>query len=198
MLDFFIALFGGLYYGGKYAHEKSKLNKCNYKALLRQKQRDDLRSLLCISTEKENCVKEYILSGSHYEEICDNFAEDFKFVFGSKWIDMLRIPPLPPVLDPKIYKDEACYFDNPYNHIYWVYRLMLASKGRMDSWSLAMGMPIRGDKENREMGIKFAHCIERRLRQSGHPNLTFVLEEATLEPVIKIDTLCTHSYKRLW
>lgn len=198
MLDLFIALFGGLYYGGKYIHEKTKLNKYNYNASVWQKHCDDLRSSLCISIEDEYRVQDYVLTGVHYEEICESYAEDFEFVFGSKWIEALRIPPLPPVLDPKIYKDEAYYFGNPYNHIYWVYRLILASKGKVDSWSLTMGMPIRGSKENREMGIKFAQCIEKRLRQSGHPNLTFVLEEATLEPVIKIDTLCNHQYKRLW
>lgn len=198
MFNLFTALFGGLYYGGKYTHEKSKLNKYEKSREEYKKCYDDLQSSLCVSIEDENRVKDYVLTGNHYEEICDSYAEDFKFVFGSKWIDILRIPPLPPVLDPKLYKDEAYYFDNPYNHIYWVYRLILASKGKMDSWSLAMGMPIRGDKKNRELGIKFAHCIERRLRQSGYPNLTFVLEEASLEPVIKIDTLCNYSYKRLW
>lgn len=198
MFNLFTALFGGLYYGGKYTHEKSKINKYEKRMEEYEKSYNDLQSALCISFNSEQQIKEYILSGNHYEEICRQYAEDFKFVFGSKWEYILRIPPLPPVLNPKVYKHDAYSFYVPCNHIYWVYRLMLASRGKVDHGLLTQGYSVGGMSE-REMCIKFAHCIERRLRQLGHPNLTLVLERNPHgADAIKVDLLCNHDYERMW
>lgn len=198
MFNFFTALFGGLYYGGKYTHEKSKLNKYEKSAEEHKKCYNDLQSSLCISFNNEQRIKEYILSGNYYEEICREYAEDFKFVFGSKWEHILKIPPLPPVLNPKVYKHDAYSFYVPCNHIYWVYRLILASRGKVDHGLLTQGYSVGGISE-KEMCIKFANCIEKRLRRSGHPNLTLVLEENPHDAdTIKVDSLCNHNYKRMW
>ena len=74
---------------------------------------------------------------------------------------------------------------------------MLASKGTVDHGLLTQGYSIGGVADE-EMCLKFAQCIEKRLRQKG-VNITLVEE---LNPYdagsIKVDMLCNHSFKRLW
>ena len=199
IFSFFVALFGGTYYGGKYTCEQAKLNKYNKSNAAKERYRNRLKATMCATLQYEQTVKNNILNGRNYEKICTEFGDDFKFVFGSHWQSILKIPPLPPVLDPKIYKDAAYSFYVPANHIYWVYRLILASNGKVDNGLLTQGYSVGGIME-KEMSIKFAQCIERRLISSGRTNLRLVLEQKDSYDMgaIKIETLCNHPYKRVW
>lgn len=199
MFNFFTALFGGLYYASKHTHEQAKLNEYEQTAAAKEKCRDSLKATLCTSFQNEQNIKNYILSGHNYDRICEDFSSDFKFVFGSHWKSILKIPPLPPVLDPKIYKEDAYSFYVPANHIYWVYRLILASKGKADNGLLTQGYIVGGVPE-KEISIRFAQCIERRLINSGRTNIRLVLEQkdAYDTGAIKIESLCNYQYKRVW
>lgn len=198
MFDFFIALFGGLYYGGKQIHEKSKLNTYEKSAAIQEACRSRLQAKICTSFQTEQDTKSYILNGEHFEKICSDFEDDFRFVFGSGWRELLRIPPKEPVLNPQIYKKDAYSFYVPANHIYWVYRLILASKGKVDRGMLTSGYSIGGIKE-RGMCIKFAQRIEQRLLNAGVCDVHFVLEQnPDYEDSIKIETLCNYPFKRIW
>lgn len=109
-------------------------------------------------------------------------------VFGANWRDKLRIPPKAPVLDPKVYKNDAYSFSLRVNQ----YHLLLAKKGKIDN------------------NIKFAECIESQLFNAGVRGIRLVLEldmmhgtrrRASSEVCggnIKIESLCHHPTHRLW
>ena len=148
---FFVALFGGTYYGGKYTCEQAKLNKYNKSNAAKERYRNRLKATMCATLQYEQTVKNNILNGRNYEKI------------------------------------------------YWVYRLILASNGKVDNGLLTQGYSVGGIME-KEMSIKFAQCIERRLISSGRTNLRLVLEQKDSYDMgaIKIETLCNHPYKRVW
>ena len=52
----------------------------------------------------------------------------------------------------------------------------------------------------KEMSIRFAQCIERRLINFGRNNVRLVLEQkdAYDTGAIKIESLCNYPYKRVW
>lgn len=197
MFNFFTALFGGLFYGSKNIYEKSKINQYDISHQQIEQQKSRLKALIGTTFEHEKIVKDYILSGNHYEEICNRHKDDFKFVFGDNWKEKLMIPPQPPVLDPKIYKAEAYSFYVPINHIYWVYRLMLANEGKVDHEILSFGYS-NGGKDERTMCIRFAHCIEKRLNKT-HPEIKLLLQEHPHSPGFIIDSLAaSYPTYRLW
>lgn len=204
MFDFFITLFGGLYYGRKYLNERSKDSNANKRIGDYNILRTDIESKLSASYHEEKQTKEYILSGNNFEEICKRFSSDFEFVFGELWQEVLQIPPRPPVLDPKIYKNDATSFCIPNNHIYWVYALLLASQGKIDQWMLSNGYLI-GGIEDSDIHIKFAQCIEKHLRKYN-PSIALVLEkqrdyitpERPYGGCLKVQQLCLYPTYRLW
>lgn len=203
MFELFIALFGGLFYAGKYANEKSKLNAFDKNQRIWQATLDDIREKYEANYELEQWAKNFISSGEHFDEICNLFANDFRYVFGDDWRSQLRIPPRPPALDPKVYKKDAYSFLLPANHIYWVYHLLLATKGKIDSWSILSGFSI-GGIDNKDMNVKFAECIERHLVGAGVQGVRLALELYNRTPdylyggSIKIESLCHSKTHRLW
>ena len=201
MFELFIALFGGIYYIVKILCKQSQ--EINYvtKASDRQNTRISLMSKLCLDSKEEFAIQNYILSGEHFDEICDKFEEDFQFVFGEDWRNKLIIPPKPPILNPKIYKRDAYSFITPCNHITWVFRLILASMGKVSSEMFSqMGYACGGDRDQ-EMCTKFAQRIEMRLRESG-VNDIYLMQELRCSDIfgqsIKIRELCTYPSCRPW
>lgn len=199
MFSFFIALFGGLFYGSKSHYEQAKINEYEKKVAVQEAYRNNIKSKICASYQDELNIKNQILSGESFDMICEEFSNDFRYVFGRNWRDILHIPPRPPVLNPSVYKKEAYSFFVPANHIYWVYRLILAKKGKVDNGMLTQGYLVGGIEE-RDMSIKFAKCIEDRLHNAGHTDIRLVLEQKSYADTgsIKIESLCNHPTKRLW
>lgn len=209
MFELFIALFGGLFLAGKYFSEKAAARSFDRRQHDYQVARDNIETKYAASYELEQWAKEFISSGEHFEEICGLFAEDFQYVFGDDWKNKLRIPPRPPVLDPKVYKNDAYSFLIPANHIYWVYHLMLAQKGKIDHWNITSGFSIGGIYD-KDMNVKFAERIERRLLNAGVQGVKLVLElkdvclgvprtpENLCGGDIKIESLCHYPTHRLW
>lgn len=209
MFELFTALFGGLYYGGRYLSDKS--NQSSYDSRMKKWEytRKNIEFKYVASPELEEWAKAFISNGKNFEDICNWFEDDFEYALGKNWRDELRIPPRPPVLNPKIYKSDAYSFFMPINHITWVYYLLLAREGKIDSRIPAFGFPIGGINE-KDMCIKFAECIERRLIDAGARDIHLVLELDNITPNhrrtpdevcggdIKIESLCFHPTYRLW
>ena len=169
----------------------------------------DIVSRYVASYDLEKWAKELVLSGNHFDDICNWFSEDFQYVFGDDWKEKLRIPPKVPVLDPKIYKSDAYSFLLPVNHITWVYHLLLARKGKIDKDIPGFGYPI-GGVGYKDMCVKFAERIEHNLINAGVQGVRLVLEldmlcgtvQRTPENLcggnIKIESLCNYPTHRLW
>lgn len=208
MFEFFIALFGGLFYGNKYSREKSKQKAFEDKQSARMSTLESVRSRYVASTELERWAKDLILNGRNFEDICNWFAEDFRYVLGSDWKQKLRIPPNP-MLHSGLSKNDAYSFCIPANHIYWVYHLLLAKQGKIDHGVPSYGYSIGGINE-KDMNIKFAECIEGQLLNAGVSGIRLALE---LDDIvygrrrspsevcgghIKIETLSYFPTHRLW
>ena len=177
MFNLFIALFGGMYYGSKSTYEKGKLKKYDDNQKNFQDKLSRIRAIYRATSNRTQMIKEKILSGRYYEEICSKYEEDFKYVFGQRWNDILSIPPKPPVLDPKLYKSDAYSFRVPANHICWVYHLMLADEGKLDDWVIypTSGLLV-GGLDDIEMCTKFVRRIEQHLIRRGINDIRFVFQ----------------------
>lgn len=188
MFSLFAALFGGLYYGGKYASEKSKLKESDRKRNDFITSMEQLRSLYGADILTENEIKEYIRCGKHYKEICDILQEDFSFVFGPDWKNILSIPNGRWV---------NCDF-LPLYHSYWVYHLLLSKKGKMDGSVMYSGYTW-GSISTESRDIKFMQCIEKNLIEAGIKDIKLVCEERPYDKTkVKPEQFCTYSHHRLW
>lgn len=176
MFELFIALFGGIYYGGKYLNEKSKLKSFDRAQEERRTYREYIKNKYCVSYEYSQEIKSRILSGEYYEDICNEFENDFKFVLGCDWKEKLRIPPKP--LNYVVDKKYLYTSFIPCNHIYWVYHLLLAKDGKLDERIPSWGFSIGGTKD-KEMNVKFAQCIEGQLLNAGVTDIRLALELET-------------------
>jgi len=209
VFELFTALFGGLFYGNKYANEKKRLKEYDQKHVSWETKLDSIRSKYVATAETERWAKDFISKGEHFDDICIWFEKDFQYVFGAGWKDKLRIPPKPPVLNPQIYKADAYSFAVPTNHITWVYHLLLAKKGKIDH-SVPFGGYAIGGIEDKDMNIRFAECIEGQLLNAGICEIRLALEldmicgtrRRSASEVcggrIKIESLCHHPTHRLW
>ena len=189
MFEFFIALFGITYYIGRYAYDKVKLSAYDKSHAARESICDYIESTMTTSPQHEQDIKDYINSGDNYEDICEKFEEDFQFVFGSEWRSLLSIP------HPRIFysKGERAYI--PSNHKYWVYHLILASEGKVDSREFRRGYPISAPP-SMDIQVKFSQCIERRLHTAGKTDMILVYEKETQQ--MKFQSLSLRPHVRLW
>ena len=197
---FFLALAGISYYGIRLAIENSMKRAYETDVAKRRQKQEEYKKNLGTDHYYTPDIKDYILSGDHYEGICQKFKRDFEFVFGSNWRDQLRIPPKPFVMDPA-YRKYSVTCSMPDEHVTWVYHLMLADKGVVDTYTIVTGFPISPayKPEERKICIRFAQCIERRLTEHGH-RVRIVLQNKTRcsGESLMFEELCTHTYERLW
>ena len=200
MFDFFKALFGGAYYIGKLSNEKSRIREYDRKWEAYQSLYNRTLSRIGASPQTCQAVTNKILSGKYYDEICEKYKDDFRFVLGVNWKESLLIPPVVRCTEKALYQ--------PSSHVYWVYHLMLASQGKMDDWALHSGFSI-GGRNVAKTDIKFAQCIEGQLLNAGITDIRLALELENIcgkqrnssEPYggkIKIAELATYPTHRLW
>lgn len=193
MLDFFIALLGGLYYGGKYANEKAKDRKYYLSERKRDELYDHLHEMLTApgieGAKFRRDATERVYSGDYYDEICEEFADDFQFIFGDQWKSVLAIPPYG-------HLDKKC------NYKEMVLGLIYASKG----WFRFVGGLDAGNWETREIYTRYMQRIEEYLRKNGK-DVTFVLkvdEEEKKRGIpsswsrFQFEELAIGDCKRLW
>ena len=201
MFEFFIALFGGAYYAGKYAKDKADMRRYEQRAATKESVRLDIQSRYAADDKLEAWAKDFIASGKHFDEICDWFEEDFKYVLGSGWMDKLTIPKYR-TTQTTVYS----MFSQPSSHAMWVYHLLLAKQGKIDQWVVFSGFPI-GGTSTKDTNIKFAQCIEGQLLNAGVRGVRLSLElnpgnyitpSSVCGGRIKIESLCNYPTYRLW
>lgn len=207
MFEFFIALFGGLFYGNKYSNEKSKLKAYDERRAIHEATYNDVQSRYVASYETERWAKDFVSSGEHYDEICSWFAEEFRYVLGKDWKEKLRIPTK--FLPMSCIYGKQYPWSMPSAHIMWVYHLLLAKQGKIDHGVPGFGYPIGGIND-KDTSIKFAECIEGQLLNAGVRGVRLALEldyicstkRRTSSDLcggsIKIESLCHHPTHRLW
>lgn len=202
MFEFFIALFGGLFYGNKFSKEKAELKAADRRIESMRARMNILQSKYGASFEFQNEVKKYISSGEHYDDICKLFQEDFRFALGEHWREILRIPKTAKEVDD-------ADFLYPALHTYWVYHLLLTVRGKLHPTNITMGYKL-GDIECCKQNVRFVECIERRLRARDINDVKFVLELEQFSNgssrtrfdlgygTMQIESLCIHPSARLW
>lgn len=57
MFNFFIALFGGLFYGSKSHHEQAKINEYEKKVAVQEAYRNSIKFKICASFQEELNIK---------------------------------------------------------------------------------------------------------------------------------------------
>ena len=215
MLEFFLALFGGAYYAGKFLTEKSANKAADFSREQRKKLQDECLSKYAASYELSQQVKKDVIGGDLYDYITTEFAQDFQFALGDGWKDMLKIPPKVHVANLKNYDSYFMIGSNPSRDIDWVYHLILAEHGKMDTFAMWDGYYIGGYLGNinarayTNTSIKFAQCVERRLRAAG-ADIRLALEldmvssskRRTADDLtggrLKLPEFCVFDTARLW
>lgn len=202
MFELFIALFGGVFFIAKYANDQAKSKESDLRIRSQQELRELLRRKYEASHELEESAKEHIRCGAHYDEICEEFAEDFRYVFGSDWKSKLNIPH--GLFYMRNYRSKDYPWGMPSVHISWVYHLMLAKQGKIDWTIFGHGYPI-GGVADKDMNIRFAECIENHLHAAGATEISLGLEldgshtaDFLCGGSIVIETLSSYPTHKLW
>ena len=187
MFSIFTALFGGLYYGGKYLSEKSEIKRINQETESQLNKMESFKSKYGASYEMASELKDYIMCGKHFEDICNTLHLELEDVLGKDWKKNVEIP--------NGYRiNYGCFL--PDQHIYWVYHLLLSKKGKMDRYDMFSGYSVSAIY-TKERNIKFLQHIENNLRECNVP-VVLVYEENGVMSHVKPDVMCTHHFKRLW
>ena len=74
MLDFFIALFGGMYYGGRFLSETTSARRCDMEAAARQKLREHMLTTYCVDYQEENRIRSYV--HTQFDKVCNEFQKE--------------------------------------------------------------------------------------------------------------------------
>lgn len=157
MFDFFIALFGSLFYGKKIASENSKVKAFERNTKEQTELNNSIRAKIEASSELSQATKDRLLKGKCVNEIYNELKDDFKFVYGEN-VDIekeLRLP--------SNYKlTEKSIFDSPNKKYYWAYNLLLSHQGKVDWRVYSYGFQL-GGTNTLEIDIKFCQRIEQNL-----------------------------------
>ena len=173
MFHFFMALFGmtNLIFRGN-ACQTRRIAYENEAKQLSQNRERFLRMLQARHGEEE--YYQTYVSSAHREEICNLLNEDLRSILGyRRWREFFRVEP---------------YAD-------WIYHLLLASHGYMDSFHILDGFIIHGNGSNkRSQDLKFIKSIERKLKSKGK-NVHFVIpNDKTCGERVVIKELCIGGY----
>lgn len=217
MVNFFIALFGGAYYAGKFLSESNAMAQTDKLCEQRLQLNKEYLSKYVLSEYEQEQLKKEIFSGAKYEYIITEFADDFRFVLGDDWKNELAIPPHISLgnVDVVKYDNYFCSPMAPTFHMDWVYHLMLAERGKIDFYAFWDGYRIGGYMgyeyavENTDTCLKFAQCVERRLLSTGaNIHLEFEVDKPGYKGIwprdsltggcLKIKELCPHRTERVW
>lgn len=120
-------------------------------------------------------IKYTIICGDCYNQICNRYHEDFEFILGENWRDILGIPQKHVDLSDKDLKklSKNKLRDFP-EHTYMVKQLILADKGEWLAREAVFGYHTF-DYDNAEIYMRLVHCVEKRLNIANGTDLTFLL-----------------------
>lgn len=187
MVEFFIALFGGLYYGGRYLGEKTLEHKHDMAVATRQKLREHIINTYCVDRNENLNNRAYV--NTNFDKICDEFKEELTYALGDDFKPEFS-KPIP---------RECRGIDWSGDPRVWLYRLVLASRGKIDDdlaiWSSGYHL---GSPEYRERNQRFAEMIEKRLIAAGVNDIKLVVVHEHYGYSVQIQSLCIGQYQRLW
>lgn len=140
MLGFFVGLFGGAYYGGRYLKERSELKAYDRTAKSRKERMEYFRNKYT-NTSRGFEIYQYVASGKHFDEICETLKEELTFVFGELYKYKLQIPPKCPYHIKNLLQTQSDL----------IKYLLLAKEGLVDSHCVIGGyiLPKRDETDRR-------------------------------------------------
>lgn len=135
-------------------------------------------------------VLDYILLGGHEQEIFDFFQEDFEYIFGENWKEIIS-KTIPVVDDLKIDSSKKSVYtwaellaretDGKINagnkeqyYLSMSYDLILATQGKFD-YDCFNAKCVLGEKPYCDIYVKFFERLEKRLVEAGVENIHFGL-----------------------
>lgn len=187
MLDFFIALFGGLYYGGRYLSEKTSERNYDKESAARKEFREYLQTTYCVDYQERVRIRGYI--NTHRDDVYEEFKEELIYVLGDDFRSEFD-KPLPPNCGSYVW---------PGDPNVWLYRLVLASKGKIDDdLGIWHGESV-GAPQHRGWNLRFAEMIQKRLCEAGVEDIQLVLIRDSLGLYIQVEdclaSFCDREYE---
>ena len=164
MLEFFIALFGGAYYGVKYLNEKETSRQCKKRDAEFWNIQNQIK--LPFSEHRYDPPKTY----EEFWIMADSISDDLKYIFGNEWRTEINFP--------LIYNYSSicseCEYRGMFSHwVQIVYEVWLAKKGFLRQLRSGFNIAsIHGvsNEQNRGFALRACEMIEKNL-QAAHPNL---------------------------
>lgn len=168
MFEFFIALFGGLFYSNKFMSEKSQRREADRQFNEHWKLNESIGQMIVASPELRKEVKDRLFklrskTTEYIDAIYDELEDDFKSVFGED-VDIRKKLRL--MTGANTNADKVLY--NAPNRIYcWAYLLLLSHKGKVDdALAYSHGFQL-GGKDTLDRDIRFCQRIEQNLNDNG-------------------------------
>lgn len=155
-MELLFALFVGLYFIIRYVYEKLDKAERDRRYYRWKDDIDELERNVEVDYKLKDYIEEFIDSGEHFEEICDELSEDFEFIIGKNWRNELDIPGG----NPSNTESHHSGF-----HEKWTYHLLLAKKGKIDS--LRMPRYNFFGIRTQDMVIRHAQRVEKHLLEAG-------------------------------
>lgn len=163
MIDFFIALFGGIFYGTKLLSERLSNSEYNRRSEERKNINESMKQKIVASEELSQEAKEkaFLTKGKTAEyirSVYEELEDDFKFVFGDD-VDIKNL----------LYLDHNINYNttlvNRSVHAL-AYELLLSHKGKVDWGPYIMGFQL-GGSNTIERDIRFYQRLEHNLNANG-------------------------------
>jgi len=187
MFNFFIALFGGLFYAGKYLSERNRVTGIQR----RNADIDQIRGIIMCNSYNSNIKLEPPQTTAERWTMAESIEEDLRFIFGKRWRQFLINSERFHNIGRPARRNESC-FDNPWQIAYEVW---VSSKGYIDAevrlsikysiYALSFGIdakpkqcgepwcpePMVDETEGRNIRLRACQVIERNL-QTKHSELS--------------------------
>ena len=156
MFEFFLALFGGIYWGSKCINEKHQKRKYNYS----KKQSRIIDESITATKEEEINLKNSLLSENRLE-LLQSIAPELSEIYGDTWYREFS---------------DTSDFDTQYNWIEYpwgtAFNLLLAKKGLKPRMS-GYYYDLSGGGDITERKVKVCKLIEKNI-QTLHPELRMI------------------------
>jgi len=168
MFEFFLALFGGLFYSGKLSSDKSKVEKQKKSATQRIEQDADIGKRIVVTNEAKESVINRLTCGDYTEDIYEELRENLEFVFETSDVKKSFLVPTVKIRPDAILRDTS--------NVYWAYHLLLSHIGKVDWITYSFGFQLGGEQTvNRD--IRFCQRIEYNLSKcnGGYDDLKLFL-----------------------
>ncbi len=159
VMDILFAIFGGAYYALKYAGEKAQSE------IFQAKLEEAGNQMKNNQKYKSTPALEQRARYTPMEIICAQFNDDLVYAMGSNWQHKLK--------QSEIERKNRVSYDFVYRKE-WIYRLVLASYGKVDDWRIVPLGKMRTGEGAKE-DLRFAECVEKQLVKAGVTEIKFGL-----------------------